>query len=307
MKITVTRTRTRVAGLAAALALAAGGTAAAVTVTASGASSHAATPQAAQHQTELAARARASLVTYLKTTKPLADLAPNGLKPGSPNSTAGARGAAQVGSYNWSGYADTSSPGTFTAVSATWREPATPCTPEQRLVATWAGLDGFSDQTVEQAGTLAYCFEGQVTYYTWYELYPAATVTVGSTVRPGDLISVSVTRSGTSYTLTVTDHNSPPNSFTTVQSCSSCQNSSAEWITERPAFSSTGITPLAVFTPWLVTKGSQTANGVRGSIGSGPGATQIIMVDSTATYALDSISGLSSRGSIFSARWLNSY
>jgi hypothetical protein len=303
MKITVTRTRTRVAGLAAALALAAGGTAAAVTVTASGASSHPATPQAAQHQTELAARARASLVTYLKTTKPLADLAPHDVKPGSPNSTAGARGAAQAGSYNWSGYADASSPGTFTAVSATWREPATPCTPEQRLVSTWAGLDGYSDQTVEQAGTMAYCFEGQVTYYTWYELYPAGTVVVGSTVRPGDLISASVIRSGSSYTLTVTDHNSPANSFTTVQSCSSCQNSSAE----RPAYSTTGITPLAVFTPWVVTKGSQTANGVRGSIGSGPGATQIIMVDSTDTYALDNISGLSFRGSIFSARWLNSY
>ena len=28
-------------------------------------------------------------------------------------------GSAQVGSYNWSGYADTAAPGTFTAVSAT--------------------------------------------------------------------------------------------------------------------------------------------------------------------------------------------
>lgn len=308
MKITAPRARTTMAGLAAALALTAGGTAAVATVTADGISSHSATHQAALHQTEFAAQARAALVRYLKTTKPLADLATDGgLKPGSPNRTADPRGSAQAESYNWSGYADTGSPGTFSAVSASWREPATICTAEQRLVATWVGLDGITDSTTEQAGTFAYCFEGQVTYYTWYELYPAAEFVVGSTVQPGDLISASVTVSGTSYTLTVTDHNSPANSFTTVQSCTSCQDSSAQWIAERSYFSTTGFSPLAVFTPWVVTNASETANGVKGSIGSGPGVTEITMVDSTGTYALDNISRLGFGGSSFSARWLNSY
>jgi hypothetical protein len=44
-----------------------------------------------------------------------------------------------------------------------------------------------------------------------------------------------------------------------------------------------------------------------GSIGSGPSPTQITMFDATATYPLDSVSGLFGRGSSFRARWLNSY
>ncbi len=186
------------------------------------------------------AQARAALDRYLSMSKPLANVASGGgLKPGSPDSTAGSRGSAQVGSYNWSGYADTSSPGTFTAVSAAWRQPATICSPEQRLTATWVGLDGFTDSAVEQDGTLAYCFEGQASYYTWWEMYPGGTVTVGSAVRPGDLIKASVTESGGNYTLSVTDASRPSNSFSTVQACASagsCQDSSAEWIAERPAF-----------------------------------------------------------------------
>ena len=229
--------------------------------------------------------------------------------PAARTARAGPRGSAQVGSYNWSGYADTASLGTFTAVSATWRQPATICSPEQRLTATWVGLDGFTDSTVEQDGTLAYCFEGQASYYSWWEMYPGGTVTVGSAVRPGDLIKAAVTESGGNYTLSVTDASRPSNSFSAVQACApagSCQDSSAEWIAERPAFP-IGIAPLSVFTPWLVSSATQTANGTKGSIGSGPGTTEITMVDATDTYALDSISGLRLGGTSSSARWLNSY
>jgi len=300
-----------VLGLAAAAALAAGGTAAVAAASAGGVSANAVSANGATvHRTASAAQARAALVRYLSMSKPLANVASGGgLKPGSPDSRAGSRGSAQVGSYNWSGYADTASPGTFTAVSATWRQPATICSPEQRLTATWVGLDGFTDSTVEQDGTLAYCFEGQASYYTWWEMYPGGTVTVSSAVRPGDLIKAAVTESGGNYTLSVTDASRPSNSFSAVQACApagSCQDSSAEWIAERPAFP-IGIAPLSVFTPWLVSSATQTANGTKGSIGSGPGTTEITMVDATDTYALDSISVLRFGGTSFSARWLNSY
>lgn len=300
------RGRRAVVGFVAAAALAAGGTAAVAAASGGGVSANGATV----HRSASTAQARAALVRYLSMSKPLANVASGGgLKPGSPDSTAGSRGSAQVGSYNWSGYADTASSGTFTAVSAAWRQPATICSPEQRLTATWVGLDGFTDSTVEQDGTLAYCFEGQATYYTWWEMYPGGTVTVGSAVRPGDLIKASVTESGGNYTLSVRDASRPSNSFSTVQACApagSCQDSSAEWIAERPAFS-IGIAPLSVFTPWLVSSATQTANGTKGSIGSGPGTTEITMVDATDTYALDNISGLRFGGTSFSARWLNSY
>ena len=210
------RGRRAVLGIVAAAALAAGGTAAVAAASAGGVSAHGVSASgvsahgATVHRTASTAQVRAALVRYLSTSRPLANVASGGgLKPGSPDSTAGSRGSAQVGSYNWSGYADTASPGTFTAVSATWRQPATICSPEQRLTSTWVGLDGFSDSTVEQDGTLAWCFEGQAAYYTWWEMYPGGTVTVGSAVRPGDLIKASVTESGGNYTLSVGGSQSP--------------------------------------------------------------------------------------------------
>jgi Peptidase A4 family len=139
-------------------------------------------------------------------------------------------------------------------------------------------------------------------------MYPAALLTVGSTVRPGDLVSASVTRSGSSYTLSLTDRTTPGNSFSTVQTCATgtCLDQSAEWIVERPAFP-IGITPLSSFSPWLPFAGRQTAGGVKGTIGSGPGATAIQMVDATDTYQLDNVSGLKLGGASFVAHWLNSH
>jgi hypothetical protein len=308
MKMTGRRVRGRVAGLAAAVALAAGGTAG----LAVGTASHAAAGPAAHHGA-LAVEAKASLLRYLSRNTawnfPTPGHGPRGVTPSTANASAGARGASEIGSYNWSGYADTTTTaGAFTSASASWLEPATFCTAEQRLTAFWVGLDGFANQTVEQDGTLAYCFQGQPYYYTWWEMYPADSVTVGSTVRPGDLISASVTRSGSSYTLSLTDHTTPGNSFSTVQTCatSTCLDQSAEWIAERPAFP-IGITPLSNFTPWLPFAGQETAGGVKGTIGSGPGATAIQMVDATDTYQLDNVSGLKAGGTSFTTRWLNSY
>jgi hypothetical protein len=309
MKVTGPRVRSRVAGVAAALALAAGGTAA-LTV---GTATHSAAQPAARHDAALAVEAHASLLRYLSKNKgwniPVPGGGPHGVTPSTVNASAGPHGAGTAASYNWSGYADsTTTAGTFTAVSGSWAQPATFCTPEQRLTAFWVGLDGFANGTVEQDGTLAYCFEGQPYYYTWWEMYPGGSVTVGSTVRPGDLISASVRRNGASYTLSVTDLFNPGNSFSTVQTCptSTCQDQSAEWIAERPAFP-IGITPLSTFTNWTLFHASQTANGVTGSIASGPNATGLVIIDATDTYQLDNVSGLGFGGTSFSAHWLNSY
>jgi Peptidase A4 family len=302
MKLNRTRVAAIVIGSAAALAMAAGGMAAASLAAAGHAaarSAHVTTVSKA----ELSARARAALTRYLRDGyQPRAQL----VRPGSTNVKAGASSATAVQSYNWSGYADSSAAGTFTSVSATWRQPATACSREQELTAFWVGLDGYNDQTVEQDGTLAYCFEGQASYYTWWELYPGASMQVGSTVQPGDLITASVKRSGTSYTLSLRDYNQPANSFSTAASCTTCENDSAEWIAERPAFP-IGITPLSFFRTWDAAGAATTANGARDTIGSGPSPAQITMVDATGTYPLDSVSGLFARGSAFRAHWLNSY
>ena len=294
-----------VIGSAAALAMTVAGVAA-VSLAAVG-HPGAARPAHAVHtaaKAELSAKARVALTRLLREGyKPSAEL----VKPGEVNLKAGGSGTTSVGSYNWSGYADSSTTAnTFTGVSATWRQPATRCSPEQELTAYWVGLDGYSNATVEQDGTLAYCFEGVAYYYTWWEMFPGASVTVGSTVQPGDVISASVQRSGTSYTLSLRDYANPANSFSTVQSCTTCTNESAEWIAERPAFP-IGVTPLAFFRSWNPVGAVQTSSGAKGPISAGPNPTQITMFDATQTYPLDNVSGLFARGSSFAAHWLNSY
>ncbi len=60
-------------------------------------------------------------------------------------------------SINWSGYA-AFSPSKFKYVFSTFVQPSVTCngtTPE--ATSNWAGLDGYSDGTVEQDGTFAIC------------------------------------------------------------------------------------------------------------------------------------------------------
>lgn len=178
---------------------------------------------------------------------------------------------------------------------------------EDQITSDWVGLDGFNSGTVEQDGTLEWCFEGTPTYYTWYEMYPNNTVTVGSTLQPGDKIAASVTRTGTTYKLTVVDSTTSGNNVTKTATCkaTTCLDTSAEWIAERPAFS-IGIAPLAHFTPWKLTAGKETAKGTAGTIGSFASNDQITMADATGNYNLATTTGLTG-GNSFTATWLNSY
>jgi len=254
------------------------------------------------------AQARAALVSYLSTN----ESAPP-FKSGDPgtktvNEYASALAdTSAAGSFNWSGYADVAKAGnTFTKVSGQWKTPKVRCSREDQLTSEWVGIDGYDNATVEQDGTLSWCFEGEPTYFTWYEMYPAATIEVGNSLRPHDKIAASVTRTGTSYTLAVTDFTHPVNSFSVAKSCTTCQNISVEWIAERPAFS-IGIAPLANYGTWALSSASQTAGAKTGTISGYPTYYKIDMVDATDTYPLSLASGLSSSGGTFLTHWTNSY
>ena len=82
----------------------------------------------------------------------------------------------------------------MTSVVGSWTEPGVTCTSDEDQEAVfWVGVDGWTNDTVEQAGTVAQCFEGAAYYYTWWEMYPTNDITVvGSTVAPGDQIAASV-------------------------------------------------------------------------------------------------------------------
>lgn len=198
------------------------------------------------------------------------------------------KGLTQVQSGNWAGYADTGSG--FSKVAASWKEPSASCGGSTTSLAVfWVGIDGFTSASVEQDGTLIECFHGTAFQFTWWEMYPTNDIqVVGQSLKAGDSITSSVVRSGTSYTLKVTDSTHTANSFTTTQTCSGCANSSAEWIAEAPSGSS-GVDPLSNFGTWTdgsstVTEGSTsgvissftddeiTMTGTSGDVKAQPGA-----------------------------------
>jgi hypothetical protein len=221
----------------------------------------------------------------------------------------GVRASTLASDVNWAGYADVAvNSGAFTKVSGSWTVPGVTCTAEDRITSEWVGLDGFSDSTVEQAGTVSQCFKGTALYYTWYEMYPAGTVEVG-TVTAGDSITASVTRSGASYTLKLTDAAHTGSSFSKTFSCatSTCLDKSAEWIAERPAYSNTGIVPEAQFSTVKFSSASETGWGKTSTISGWAGTNyDLTCVDSTGTYDIVSTSGLTG-GNAFTSTWQNSY
>jgi len=267
-------------------------------------------PAGTRISAHLLAEARSALVRYLRESDP-ADAQPGG-RDDSAGQDAGrsnrAGGSPSAQSYNWSGYADASRTAKgFSAVSGQWRTPAVRCTREDEISSAWVGLDGFTNSTVEQAGTVSWCFRGVPTYYTWYEMVPAGTVDVGKALRPGDQITARILRSGTSYTLSVTDVTRPANSFSVTKTCTNCRSTSAEWITERPFFTTTGTAPLADYSAWKLSGAAETARGTTGTISSFSPSYKITMVDSTDTYRLSVPSALRRGGTEFATRWRNSY
>jgi hypothetical protein len=214
-------------------------------------------------------------------------------------------GLATAKSLNWSGYFDDNSKGnTYSKVSASWSEAKGTCTSAQAITVFFAGIDGAvkTSTSVEQAGSLIFCSGGTPTYYTWWELYPANSVqVVGSTVAPGDKITATVSKSGTTYTFKVTDATHTANSFSTTASCTTCLDQSAEFIAERPGLSTGGLALLANFGTWTVKSAAVTSGTTTGSISKFPD-TQLTMVNSSGkTLAVPG--ALNSTGNSFKDVW----
>jgi hypothetical protein len=209
----------------------------------------------------------------------------------------------QVTSTNWSGYADTGSG--FSKVTASWTEPTGTCSGRtESLAAFWVGIDGYTSSSVEQDGTLIECYRGATYNYTWWEMYPTNAIqVVGSSLEPGDHISASVVRSGTSYTLAVTDSTHTANSFSTKQTCSSCANSSAEWIAEAPS-GSNGVYPLTDFHTFSLSSATVTEGSTSGTISSFTDDEITMDTSSGATEAQPG--ALNGSGNAFSVTWVRS-
>jgi peptidase A4-like protein len=212
----------------------------------------------------------------------------------------------QVKSLNWSGYADL---GTvkYTKISSSWVQPKGKCGTAQSLAVFWVGIDGFTSKTVEQDGTGIFCQGGGAAplYFTWWEMFPANNVqVVGQTVKPGDHIAASVVRVSTKYTLKVTDSTTGGNSFSTAQTCAAttCKDTSAEFIAERPTNGSTGqLFPLVNFGTWNAASAAVTAGTKAGTISSFPDD-EITMVNSSGKV-LAQPGPLNASGNAFKVTW----
>jgi hypothetical protein len=270
------------------------------------------------HNPAVVAQARAAFIKYMSAHAQRVSagnwVSPSNRLPGAAKPVAGT--ATSSPSLNWSGFGDTSSTTTaddFTYVSGHWRIPAVTCPAgpyqtEGAYIANWVGLDGLTDSTVEQLGTAAMCYEGVLYYYDWYEMYPAGTVVEGTAQciadnvdcpQPGDQISASVavtpgTDGNNNYVLSLTDYTNPQESFSATASCAAttCTDSSAEWIVERPAYEPIPgliqIVPMVDYDRTGFESGHLVANGQRSSIGGFQGAVyDIPMIDDSLSYYLD--------------------
>ncbi len=167
-----------------------------------------------------------------------------------------------VTTQNWSGYAVTGTNGTYNSVSSAWVQSALTCASISKpsYSSYWVGLDGFSNQTVEQIGTEANCSHGIATYGAWYEMYPSNPyeVSVRLSIHAGDHMSASVTYTPAitmtvghrvittkpaTYVLSLTNVTSGGKFSIPLQPHQTYARSSAEVITEAPY--SNGVLPLA--------------------------------------------------------------
>jgi len=150
-------------------------------------------------------------------------------------------------SSNWAGYAFTgvgstanvaSAAMSFTDVTGTWVQPTATCTPGQSTsAAIWVGLGGYTvgSNSLEQTGTSADCSNtGKATYYAWYELVPATSVTLKLKIGAGDTITSTVLVNGTDVLVQVKNR-TRHTTFTKHLKMAAPDLASAEWIAEAPS------------------------------------------------------------------------
>jgi Peptidase A4 family len=235
-------------------------------------------------------------------------------------------------SSNWSGYAVTgvgstatvaSTSMSFADVTGTWTQPLATCTPGQSTsAAIWVGLGGYTvgSNALEQTGTSADCSaSGNATYYAWYELVPATSVTLKLKIFPGDVITSTVLIKGTEVTVQVKNR-TRHTFFTKRLQMASPDLTSAEWIAEAPSECTVAgfcrTVPLTNFGSVTFTKIAALGNNQGGRL-TGPGweATPIQLVPrarrvfgdvnaSAASTAGASPSNVSSDGSSFTVNWV---
>ncbi len=175
---------------------------------------------------------------------------------------------------NWGGYAVETSltapqRDAVTAVQGSWIVPTVSAsTSAQTYSALWVGIDGNSDNSVEQLGTEQDWTPSGPIYYVWFEMYPhGGHIVTDFPIEPGDEFSASVEYVGHGlFVLSITNLTKGV-SFTVPPKYTNMKNArreSAEWIVEAPF--ERRVLPLADFDTVFFSDCSATLNDVTGAI-----------------------------------------
>lgn len=174
---------------------------------------------------------------------------------------------------NWGGYAVETSLTTpqkhaVSSVQGSWQIPAlSASTSPDTYSALWVGIDGYSDNKVEQLGTEQDWTPDGQTNYAWFEMYPRRGFIIPDfPLEPGDTVSASVNYAGRDqFILSIT--NITKGVAYTVPARHSrmrAPRESAEWIVEAPA--GRRVLPLADFGTASFSGCSAIVNGINGAI-----------------------------------------
>ena len=114
-------------------------------------------------------------------------------------------GLSQLGSSNWSGYAQGAANGTYQSVVDTWKVPIVkPGVSGKQFSSDWVGIGGLNDGTLVQAGTEADNSNGDCLLPSLDRGTTGSRRSVSLVVHPGDTIKTSVVFSSTTKTWTMT-------------------------------------------------------------------------------------------------------
>jgi hypothetical protein len=210
----------------------------------------------------------------------------------------------------WSGYVDVAGGDRqFSSVSGAWTVPAATCSAATTYQADWVGIDGQTNDTLEQAGTYETCYDGTAFYKAFYYLWGYANFHGGvpvylpssrDPVAPRDEISVSVSLVERHWIFTLDDSTADWSvTIPIAQRDPPPAQASAEWIVEAPGIceSLCVSTSLTATVPVTFTNARATRSGVIGTISSWP--TQAFAI-ARGTDALDEVTPLNSAGTSFS-------
>ncbi len=172
---------------------------------------------------------------------------------GAPNGES-VSGISQLGSFNWSGYAQGAPNGTYKSVVDTWKVPTVNTgLSGSQFSSDWVGIGGLNDGTLVQAGTEADNQNGHAFYQAWTEVLPAAENPLSLVIHPGDTIKTTVAfnQSTKTWSMTVKDVTTGQKGKRTAsKKAVGSSEGSVEAIHERPCIADgcTSVSDLATLT-----------------------------------------------------------